>query len=169
MTKKQALIRPLSILDHAQAEADAVSTLLRTPAGEELIAKKRTPARQTAWDDELDALLRRTAYENERKRIQAEREERKRSSPTTMAPSLPPSEAPNRTLRRRHSKYPWNEICGEIAARCIDPKTRCVDVPKNENRLAEDMLEQCAKTGREPPLSDMREAVNAICARLRKI
>jgi len=141
MTKKQAPTQPSSILDYFHAQADALSALLREPGGGELMANA------------------------ERQRA-AER--KARPYPTT-APPAPPSEEPNRTLRRRHSKYPWNEICGEIAARCINPKTRCVDVPKNENRLAEDMLEWCAKTGREPPLSDMREAVNAICARLRKI
>jgi hypothetical protein len=81
-----------------------------------------------------------------------------------------PSKEPNRILRRRHSKYPWNEICGEIARRCIDPKTRCLRVPKNESKLADDVLQWCRNTlGLEPPTSDLREAVKTICAALRKI
>ena len=87
------------------------------------------------------------------------------------APPPPaPSKEPKRTLRRRHSKYPWNEICGEIARLCIDPGTQRVRVPKNESELTEKVLQFCLDTlGCEPPVSDMREAVAAICAALRKI
>jgi hypothetical protein len=88
--------------------------------------------------------------------------------PTALPPPL--SKELNRTLRRRYSKYPWNEICGEIARQCIDPKTRRLRVPKNENALARDVLQWCEDTlGGEPPNSDMREAVSAICTALRKI
>jgi len=89
---------------------------------------------------------------------------------TSVPAPPPPDEKSNQTLRRRHSKYPWNEICAEIAARCIDPKTQCVHVPKNESKLVTDLLQWCEDThGREASLSDMRAAVSAICARLRKI
>jgi hypothetical protein len=82
----------------------------------------------------------------------------------------PPSEEPNRTLRRRSTKHPWNEICGEIARLCIDPKTRRVRVPRNEAKLAEEVLLFCQNTLKcDPPVSDMREAVAAVCAALRKI
>ena len=97
-----------------------------------------------------------------------EREER--LYPTTAAPPPAPGKEAKRTLRRRHSKYPWHEICGEIARLCIDPKTRRVRVPKNESELAEKVLQFCQNTLEcEPPVSDMREAVAAICAALRNI
>jgi hypothetical protein len=134
-----------SILDYFQAQADAVSALLREPGGGELMANA------------------------ERQRA-AERGAR--SYPTTAPPArpAPPSEEPKRKLRRRHSKYPWNEICAEIAARCIDPKTRCVDVPKNERKLAERILQWCVDNDKPQPVeSEMREAVKAVCVRLRKI
>jgi hypothetical protein len=82
-----------------------------------------------------------------------------------------PSTEPKRTLRRWSAKYEWDAIYAEIARRCIDPKTRQVKVPKNEHKLAEDMrLRWCADTNRAAPgLTDMRDAVHAICAALRKI
>jgi hypothetical protein len=132
MTKKQALTQPSSILDYFQAQANAVSALLRAPGGGELMANA------------------------ERQRA-AER--KARPYPTTAPPALP-SEEPNRTLRRRSTKHPWNKICGEIARLCIDPKSRRVDVPKNEAKLAEKVLLFCQNSLKcDPPMSDMREAV----------
>jgi hypothetical protein len=94
-----------------------------------------------------------------------------RLSPTTAAPPpVPPSKEPNRTLRRRATKHPWFEICGEIARRCIDPKTQRVEVPTNETKLREAILQWCSDTlEREPADSEVREAVRIICAALRKI
>jgi hypothetical protein len=86
------------------------------------------------------------------------------------APPPAPSTEPKRILRRRHSKHAWNEICAEIAAGCIDPETRHVRVPSNESKLKEDVLQWCVDTNRPQPVdSEMREAIKAICARLRKI
>jgi hypothetical protein len=94
-----------------------------------------------------------------------------RLPPTTAAPPpAPPSEEPNRTLRRWSAKYEWDAIYAEIARRCIDPETRLVKVPKNESRLAEGVLQWCVDTNRpQPGLTDMRDAVHAICQALRKI
>jgi hypothetical protein len=65
-------------------------------------------------------------------------------------------------------KYEWFAIAGEIARRCINPKTRVLEVPKNERKLAKAMLDWCqAKYGKDPAESEMREAVKAICAALR--
>jgi hypothetical protein len=84
-------------------------------------------------------------------------------------PPSPPGEEPKRTLRRWSAKYEWDAIYGEIARRCIDPKTRQVKVPKNESRLAEAVLQWCENNNKpQPGLTDMRDAVHAICAALRK-
>lgn len=81
-----------------------------------------------------------------------------------------PISAPAPSFRRRKGKHLWSEISGEIARRCIDPLTRRVNVPENELKLADDVLQWCEnKWKRQPPLSDMRELVAAICAALRKI
>jgi hypothetical protein len=65
-------------------------------------------------------------------------------------------------------KHDWLAICGEIARRCINPKTRLLEIPKNERKLAQDMLGWCQeKYEKEPADSEMREAVKAICAALR--
>jgi hypothetical protein len=81
-----------------------------------------------------------------------------------------PISAPSPPFRRRKGKHLWSEISGEIAHRCIDPPTRRVNVPENELKLADDVLQWCEnKWKRQPPLSDMRELVAAICAALRKI
>jgi hypothetical protein len=134
----------LSILDHAQAAADAVSALLRAPLRR---------------DDELGLLA-----------LQMIERQRAAEHRTTAASAPEPGKEPNRTLRRRSTKHPWNEICGEIARLCIDPKTRRVRVPRNEAKLAEKVLLFCQNTLEcDPPVSDMREAVAAICAALREI
>ena len=100
-----------------------------------------------------------------------EREER--LYPPTVAPPPAPSKEPNRPLRRRSTKYVWKTrgskydqmaIGGEIARRCIDPKTGRVDIPKNRSKLARDMLQWCEdKFQCQPADSEMREAVKAIC------
>jgi hypothetical protein len=65
-------------------------------------------------------------------------------------------------------KHDWHAIDGEIALRCHD-KSRQISVPKNESKLAADMLQWCVDTGRPQPAdSEMRDAVKAICAALRK-
>jgi hypothetical protein len=89
---------------------------------------------------------------------------------TSASAPAPPSEEPPRPLRRWSAKYEWDAIYAEIARRCIDPKTRQVKVPKNEKKLAEDIqLRWCADTNRSAPgLTDLRDAVHAICAALRK-
>jgi hypothetical protein len=65
--------------------------------------------------------------------------------------------------------YEWHVIDGEIALRCINSKTRLLEIPKSERRLAQDMLDWCQeKYGKEPAESEIREAVKAVCAALRK-
>jgi hypothetical protein len=105
--------------------------------------------------------------QEERRAADAERKER---PDQTIAAVPPPSKEPNRTLRRRETKHPWFEICGEIARRCIDSKTQRVEVPTNEAKLGEAILQWCSDTlEREPAESEVREAVRIICAALRKI
>jgi hypothetical protein len=66
--------------------------------------------------------------------------------------------------------HDWFVICGEIASRCINPKTGCVQVPKRENRLAEGVLDWCREQyDREPAVSEMRAAVKQVCAALRSV
>jgi hypothetical protein len=73
------------------------------------------------------------------------------------------------SLRRRKGVHDWFAICGEIARRCHDKTGRLV-VPQNENKLAGDVLQWCEdKWERQPPVSDLREAVKAVCAALRGI
>jgi len=136
---------------------------VRLDSGGGLPKNKRQKWTPDTRDDDLD----RWALQFAERQRAAERE--KRSSPAAAA-APPSSEEPNRTLRRRSTKHPWNKICGEIARLCIDPKTRCVRVPKNETKLADAVLLFCQNTlNCDPPASDMREAVAAICEALRKI
>jgi hypothetical protein len=72
--------------------------------------------------------------------------------------------------RGRLTTHDWHSIDGEIARRCINQKTRRLQVPKNENKLAEDMLNWLSEKGIDPPApSEMREAVKRICASLRTV
>jgi hypothetical protein len=112
----------------------------------------------------MEFLVRRVDVEREERRAADERKKQ------TTAVSPPPGKEPNRTLRRRETKHPWFEICGEIARCCIDPKTQRVEVPTNETKLGEAILQWCSDTlEREPAESEVREAVRIICAALRKI
>jgi hypothetical protein len=72
--------------------------------------------------------------------------------------------------RGRLLKYDWHAICGEIARRCINPKTGHVEVPKVESKLIDAMLLWCQERWpkrKEPPRSEMAEAVKRVCAALR--
>jgi hypothetical protein len=66
--------------------------------------------------------------------------------------------------------HAWHTIDGEIARRCIDPRTGRVHVPKSESKLAKDVLVWCQEQGwAEPAVSEMREAVKRVCAALRTV
>jgi hypothetical protein len=85
--------------------------------------------------------------------------------------AAPPSDDTRPPERRRGPilKHEWTAIAGEIAARCINPKTRLLEIPKSERKLAADMLGWCQeKYGNEPAESEMRDAVKEICAALRR-
>jgi hypothetical protein len=76
--------------------------------------------------------------------------------------------APPPRRRGRPTTHDWHSIDGEIARRCIDPKTKRVAVPENENKLAEAVLGWLSGQGIDPPApSEMREAVKRVCAALR--
>ena len=86
-----------------------------------------------------------------------------RTEQQAVDPLAPPSRRRGRVLT-----HDWFSICGEIAHRCIDPKTGRVAVPKSENKLAENMLKWLSEQGIDPPApSEMREAVKRVCAPLR--
>jgi hypothetical protein len=64
--------------------------------------------------------------------------------------------------------HDWFSICGEIARRCIDPKTGRVQVAEKENALAEDVRSWLEGYGKAKPApSEVREAVKRICAVLK--
>jgi hypothetical protein len=93
-------------------------------------------------------------------------------TPTPRA-SVEPDNDPLRPPPRRRgptTTHDWHSIDGEIARRCIDPKSGRVKVPKNESALARDMLTWCQERGWEEPAdSAMREAVRCVCAALRSV
>jgi hypothetical protein len=95
---------------------------------------------------------------------------RPEASPKSATALLPPlSKELNRTLRRRQTKYDWDEICGEIARLCHD-EWGLVRVPENESELAEKVLQFCEDDlGCQPADSELRKTVKVICARLRKV
>jgi hypothetical protein len=77
-----------------------------------------------------------------------------------------PQSLPDR--RGRPRKYDWHAIHAEIATRCIDPKTGRVRV--REAGLVGDILAWCQeKFGKEPPRSDLAEAVRQVCAARRTL
>jgi hypothetical protein len=90
------------------------------------------------------------------------------ASASAPAPSKEPRNIPPRR-RGPVLKHDWHAICGEIARRCHN-KSGQVVVPKSESKLADDVLGWCEETDTpSPAVSEMREAVKAICAALRKV
>jgi hypothetical protein len=79
----------------------------------------------------------------------------------------------SRQLERRRgpvTTHDWHSIDGEIARRCIDPRTSRVAVPKKESALVGDMRTWCEEQGwAAPATSEMSEAVRRVCAALRKV
>lgn len=97
-------------------------------------------------------------------RVVRERYSQKATSVTKDLYSVP------RRRRGPPTTHDWHSIDAEIASRCIDPETKRLAVPKSENKLAEAMLQWCTNTfDREPSLSEMRVAVQHVCARLRQV
>ena len=63
--------------------------------------------------------------------------------------------------------HEWHTICGEIAV--VATTNLCSVVPKNQSKLAEDVLEWCElKYGMSPAESEMREAVRRVCDQLQQ-
>jgi hypothetical protein len=92
------------------------------------------------------------------------------AAPTvTAAPQLDETRPPERR-RGPVTTHDWHSIDGEIARRCIDPKTSRVAVPKKENALVAEMRTWCkAKGWAVPAISEMSEAVRRVCAPLRTV
>jgi hypothetical protein len=87
--------------------------------------------------------------------------------PLVIVPSKMPLDPPPRQ-RGRVLKHDWHTIDGEIARRCIDPKTGRFMLPKSERKLAADVLDWLTARGEKCPSdSEMREAVRLVCAALR--
>jgi hypothetical protein len=82
-----------------------------------------------------------------------------------------PTDDPLKPPQRRRGPvvtHDWFSICGEIARRCIDPKTARVRVPNKGSSLVRDMLEWCEEQGwAKPARSEMSEAVRRVCEALR--
>jgi len=99
--------------------------------------------------------------------------------PAILAPATPPlsseidrilDDLPQRSVGGRPPKHKWRDIYAEIARRCIDPQTGRLQIPESERKLAQDMLDWCGiKYGKEPAESEMRDAVNTLCAALRPL
>jgi hypothetical protein len=90
------------------------------------------------------------------------------------AANATPSERPRDSMappqRRRGpvTTHDWHSIDGEIARRCIDPKTGRVRVPKKGSSIVGDMLKWCEDQGwAKPARSEMSEAVRRVCAALK--
>jgi hypothetical protein len=76
--------------------------------------------------------------------------------------------APPQRRRGPVTTHDWHSIDGEIARRCIDPKTGRVRVPKKGSSIVGDMLKWCEDQGLAAPArSEMSEAVRRICAALK--
>ena len=75
---------------------------------------------------------------------------------------------PPQRRRGPPTTHDWHSIDGEIARRCIDPKSGRVQVPKSESKLADEVLDWLAENEQgQPSVSEMREAVKRVCAALR--
>jgi hypothetical protein len=153
--------QPDTRAEAAQATAMSAMQMAETTAAE--AASARSDA-EKAWAEAQAAKERAQAAEQRAEAAEARAE------------ATPPSEidrimeAPPRPRGGRPLKYDWHDINAEIAYRCHDPKTGRVRISKSERQLAQDMLAWCQNTyNEEPAESVMREAVRAMCARLRSL
>jgi hypothetical protein len=90
------------------------------------------------------------------------------ATPTMTAPHQSDETRPPERRRGPVTTHDWHSIDGEIARRCIDPKTGRVAVPKKENALVTEMRTWCKEQGwAVPAISEMSEAVRRVCAALR--
>jgi len=82
---------------------------------------------------------------------------------------LPDDTQPPPQRRGPVPTHDWFSICGEIARRCIDPKTSRVRVPKKGSSLVVDMRGWCETRGwAAPARSEMSEAVRRVCAAMKR-
>ena len=92
------------------------------------------------------------------------------ATPTMTAPHQSDDSRPPARRRGPVTTHDWHSIDGEIARRCIDPKTGRVSVPKKENALVAEMRTWCKEQGwAAPATSEMSEAVRRVCAALRTV
>jgi hypothetical protein len=85
-------------------------------------------------------------------------------------PPQPDLAQPPPRRRGPATTHDWFRICGEIAHRCVDPKTGRVRVPKSERKLATAVLQWLSDRDiGQPAESEMREAVKQVCAALRAV
>jgi len=92
------------------------------------------------------------------------------ATPTMTAPHQSDDSRPPERRRGPVTTHDWHSIDGEIARRCIDPKTGRVSVPKKENALVAEMRTWCKEQGwAAPATSEMSEAVRRVCAALRTV
>jgi hypothetical protein len=95
----------------------------------------------------------------------------KRWPSVTPEPNERPVDPIGPPLRRRGplNTHDWHTIDGEIALRCIDPKTGRVCVPKKGSALVADMRKWCEEQGWSVPgRGPMSEAVRRVCAVMRR-
>ena len=82
-------------------------------------------------------------------------------------PVKPETQTAQPAREGRPANYDWPTIYGEIARRCVDNQGR-VQVPKNQNQLAEKVALWCQQRGMKGPgRSMMATAVAAICKAMR--
>jgi hypothetical protein len=92
------------------------------------------------------------------------------ATPTMTAATQSDDSRPPERRRGPLTTHDWHSIDGEIARRCIDPKTSRVAVPKKESALVADMRTWCKEQGwAAPATSEMSEAVRRVCAPLRTV
>ena len=163
--------QPDTRAEAAQATAMSAMQMAETAAAEAASARAEA---EKAWAEAQAAKERAEAAEQRAEAAEA----RAKATPAPKPDPTPepPSEidrimeAPPRPRGGAPLKYQWHDINAEIARRCHDPKTGLVKLPKSERKLARDMLEWCQTTyNEEPAESVMREAVRAMCARLRSL
>jgi hypothetical protein len=92
------------------------------------------------------------------------------ATPTMTAALQSDDTQPPERRRGPMTTHDWHSIDGEIARRCIDPKTGRLAVPKKESALVAEMRTWCKEQDWAiPAISEMSEAVRRVCARLRTV
>lgn len=88
-------------------------------------------------------------------------------APTPLTLALKQEQAPPPRKRGPANTHDWHTVCGTIARYCIDEGGQ-LSIPEKESRIVQAVLSEYDETDRSISETEVRVAVQKVCAELRK-